>query len=288
MKRLFKTLLLLLVLFGAFIYLEKNYQITSMFNLEAVSEKDNEVFVEELRKAMLDGEETVQLQYRGPGDTLEAYLVEALDQAFAIDNENTTDDHDYLRYKLSGTKMDMKGIGSSYQITYTFDYLESKKETEEVNQEIKKILQTLKIESMNSYEKAKAVHDFIIDNCTYDMTINRNSAYAALIEESSVCQGYAQLTYKMMKEVGVPCRVITGTADGQPHAWNIVKLGKYWYNVDCTWDDPIGGDGRTQHRYDFFLKGNTSFSKHIRDSEFSSEEFNMAYPMDVVAYNPSE
>ena len=37
---------------------------------------------------------------------------------------------------------------------------------------------------------------------------------------------------------GVECEMIAGTADGENHAWNLVKLGDSWYHVDTTWDDP--------------------------------------------------
>ena len=288
MKKIFRMIVYICMLSGIFIYFEKNYHILEIVGMKSMSEEENQSFVEEVRKAMIDGREEVKLRYKGSEDTLEAYLVSALDQAFAIDYSNTSDDYDYLRYKLIGTHMDMKGIGGSYQVTFHFDYLESKEETEQVNKKIKQVLKEMEIENLGQYQRAKVIHDYIIDHCTYDMTINRNSAYAALIEGSSVCQGYAQLTYKMMTEADVPCRIVTGTADGQPHAWNIVKMGKYWYNVDCTWDDPIGGDGRSQNRYDYFLKSNKNFSKHIRDSEFDTQEFNLEYPMDRAAYNPSE
>lgn len=286
MKRILKSILFILVIVGAFWYLETNHHILDIIGIRSMSEEDNQSFIEQVRDAMINGKEQVESRYIGSEDALEAYLVSAMEEAFAIDDPNISDDYDYLRYKLAGTHMDMKGIGSSYQVTFTFEYLESREETDQVNKRIEEVFEELEIESMTPYEKVKAIHDYIIDNSTYDMTINRNSAYAALIEESSVCQGYAQLTYKMMTEAGIPCRIITGTADGQPHAWNIVKLDSYWYNIDCTWDNPIGGDKKSYQRYDYFLKSNRGFSQHVRDAEFDTREFNLKYPMDGSAYNP--
>ena len=37
---------------------------------------------------------------------------------------------------------------------------------------------------------------------------------------------------------GVTCKMISGTADGEKHAWNLIKLDKEWYHADLTWDDP--------------------------------------------------
>ena len=83
------------------------------------------------------------------------------------------------------------------------------------------------------------------------------TAYGALLEGRAVCQGYAQLTYKMLREAGLSCYVITGQANNgsrtEDHAWNIVKVGKKWYYLDTTWDDPAGGEDVL--RYDYFLIG---------------------------------
>jgi transglutaminase/protease-like cytokinesis protein 3 len=37
--------------------------------------------------------------------------------------------------------------------------------------------------------------------------------------------------------------IMTGTADGELHAWNRVLLDGDWYQLDATWDDPIPDRG---------------------------------------------
>ena len=83
--------------------------------------------------------------------------------------------------------------------------------------------------------------------------------------------------YRMLRELGVDCRVITGMALGENsseyHAWNIVRLGGTYYNIDITWDRQTESRG-------WFLKGDRTFSAdHIRDTEYSTEEFYGKYPM---------
>jgi transglutaminase-like putative cysteine protease len=58
----------------------------------------------------------------------------------------------------------------------------------------------------------------------------------------------------LMKCAGLECRFAVGTAgktkeDIEKHAWNQVKIGNDWYNVDATWDDPIGGEDVLTHMY---------------------------------------
>ncbi len=119
------------------------------------------------------------------------------------------------------------------------------------------MLAELGVEGKSDYKKVKLIHDYIVDNTRYQFGSNCYTAYGALLEGRAVCQGYAQLTYKMLREAGLSCYVITGQANNgsrtEDHAWNIVKVGKKWYYLDTTWDDPAGGEDVL--RYDYFLIG---------------------------------
>lgn len=64
------------------------------------------------------------------------------------------------------------------------------------------------------------------------------SAYGALVLKKAVCNGYAEGMKLLCDLSGVTCKMISGTADGEKHAWNLIKLDKEWYHADLTWDDP--------------------------------------------------
>lgn len=61
---------------------------------------------------------------------------------------------------------------------------------------------------------------------------------------TGVCEDYADAFWAMAKVVGIPCKMVYGTAGGG-HAWNKVKIGKKWYWLDVTWVDT----GKTQKYY---------------------------------------
>ena len=62
-----------------------------------------------------------------------------------------------------------------------------------------------------------------------------------------------------------------------------------YYNIDCTWDEG-------QDEYDWFLKGSDTFTRHERSDgtkeedfmDYTSDEFNEAYPMSRTDYIPLE
>lgn len=74
---------------------------------------------------------------------------------------------------------------------------------------------------MTDLQKEKAIHDYIVSHVANDTSLTEYSPYAALVKGTTVCQGYALLTYKMLHKVGVPVRLIEGSADGVAHLWNL-------------------------------------------------------------------
>lgn len=118
--------------------------------------------------------------------------------------------------------------------------------------------------NMSDFEKAKAIHDYMVVNIDYDYdnylanTIP-NASYnviGALKNKYAVCAGYAKTFDLLCELAGLECTYVTGTAGG-PHAWNQVKIDGKWYNVDVTWDDPVSTDkafdDHKYNRYSYFL-----------------------------------
>lgn len=89
----------------------------------------------------------------------------------------------------------------------------------------------------NDVDKVMAVHDYILDNVTYDNNYIVGYAYGAIIEKRAVCQGYASAFQKILSKLGIEGRTVGGTSKGVSHKWNRVKLDDGWYFVDTTWDD---------------------------------------------------
>ena len=170
--------------------------------------------------------------------------------------------------------------------TYQMQYLSTYKQEMEVDYEVKKVLDELDVYDKDEYTKAKAVHDFITENIRYDYDLKKHSAYDAIITKKVVCNGYSSLTYKMMKELGLSVRCITGNKSTEYHSWNIAKIKDKWYNIDNTWDATYTANAFVS--YNYFLKNNKEFSDHIRDKQFRTSSFNKSYPMSTTSYKTND
>lgn len=246
--------------------------------------KDQKEQILAVRLAMVARKPQLELYYKGAANDLIMDLNELLRKVIEVDYKTTTNDGDYLENIYNGYSVRVKHNSKETLYTYQFLYNETKEETDKVNKKIQKLLEELDIFSLSTYNKVKTIHDYIVNNTSYDTTGTRNTAYSALFYNTSQCQGYALLTYKMLMEAGVPTKIITGYGNGEAHAWNIVKIGKAWYNLDCTWDDPITSDGTDILVYDYFLKNETDFRNYTRDAQYRTTDFCEKYPMAQNSY----
>ena len=137
---------------------------------------------------------------------------------------------------------------------YSADTL--RKMSEELEQAANAVLQ--EIDDLGSdYEKALAVHDYIIQHTEYDQSAVTkgkglwSTAYGCLINGLAVCQGYSQAFQIIMNKAGIECGICSGNAKGEDHAWNYINIDGQYYWVDVTWDDPVSEN----HNFDWIHHG---------------------------------
>ena len=87
-------------------------------------------------------------------------------------------------------------------------------------------------------ERVLTAYTRVCAACCYDGSgAEPDSAYGALIVQKAVCGGYAEAFLLLCRAAEIPCMIVTGTAQGIMHEWNLVALDGQWYHVDCCWDD---------------------------------------------------
>lgn len=207
-----------------------------------------------------------------------------MQKAFDLHQGGSSDDFDYLQYNIATYQFNVPAISDRSEFQFNITYREPLDWLQQVNQDAAAVLPSLR--GNTDYDTVRNVHDYVVNRITYDNSLTRYTAYQGIVEQSTVCQGYALLTYKLLTDLGIPCRYIRGYA-GESHAWNIVKLGSQWYFLDTTWDDPVSSEPML--RYDYFLVGSDRFCRdHTLDKKFLTPEFTSAYPISQTDYVPGE
>ncbi len=97
-------------------------------------------------------------------------------------------------------------------------------------------------------EKIKKIHDYIINNTTYDkersdkkiINYKSDNAYGVLIEKYGLCGGYTDAMMLFLEIFNIPNYKIST----ENHIWNYVNVDNEWLHLDLTWDDPITEDNK--------------------------------------------
>jgi hypothetical protein len=193
-------------------------------------------------------------------------------------------------YYLSGNTL---SLSMNYRIT--------KDEVDEAKVMAGKIIEEIIDDTMTTYEKELAIHDYLVNTVNYDYSTvipeESYTLYGALILNSAVCQGYADAFAYLCALVDIECILVVGSTDsnGQDisHAWNQVYLDGDYYFVDVTWDDPTIVNGENGLRYTYFNVSSDELSgDHTWDEEAyevsEGSRYNYYVYNDLVIYNIAE
>lgn len=93
----------------------------------------------------------------------------------------------------------------------------------------------------SDYDRIRYVFEYLVNTVDYDESAPDNqNIYSALVGQRSVCAGYSRAAQYLLKDQGIECIYVIGTAQGQDaHAWNIVNCGGAYYQMDVTFGDPV-------------------------------------------------
>ena len=121
----------------------------------------------------------------------------------------------------------------------------------------------------NDIIKTAYLHDYIVLNTTYDVSLKSTSAYDVLVNGQGICHSYSMALWYLLEKVGIESRLVISLEVN--HEWNCVQLDGNWYMLDTTWDDDTWGDQSTMcyASHEYFLKSNTAFGHTASDWYFS-------------------
>ena len=196
-------------------------------------------------------------------------LVQELSESELSDTINAVfNDHPELFWLNTSYKYGYNSSGKVVQIQLSYGISESKLDAAKTN--FDNAVNTI-VQGAGSYssdiEKELYIHDAISSLATYNTNAALNqSAYSALVSNSTVCAGYARAFQLVCQNAGLTCYYVTGTASNSDHAWNIISVDGDFYNVDLTWDDSISESyGSSVYTY-FNLTDSAMADDHTRST----------------------
>lgn len=222
-----------------------------------------------LQTAIANRQTTIKVSISGSDSVLNQikatnlYTVEGQKAAWNIlyanlfKHDGVANHGDYLEDAMSNYSHSIAPTADGVTVTVkNITYISNAAQEQAVASKLNSVMASLNLNGKSDYAKVKAIYDYITNHVKYDNAHLGNnsyllqySAYAALCQGTSVCEGYSALFYRMCLTAGVDCRIIKGNANGA-HAWNIVRVDGKYYFADPTWDTNF------KPNYRYFLKHN--------------------------------
>jgi len=147
--------------------------------------------------------------------------------------------HPYNNFSNIKVKRDSSG-----EITISVNHLYTDDEINKINTELDNIMADIINADMDTQEKIKVIHDYIINNTKYDSNYESGNGYAdsskatgLLFNHYSVCGGYADIMAIFLTKINVKNYKVASDT----HVWNALYLSDEdkWVHLDLTWDDPV-------------------------------------------------
>ncbi len=142
------------------------------------------------------------------------------------------DGYKYVKHILNGETIRITVTGN-----YTMTDLEITKYRKEIDTYKNNFFGTMPA-SLDTYGKVKYTYEYIVNNTEYALNApNNQNIVSVFSNHQSVCQGYAKAFQYLLYEMQIPCELVLGSANGEGHAFNLVKINGAYYYVDPTWGE---------------------------------------------------
>ncbi len=159
------------------------------------------------------------------------------------------------------------------EITISVDRVYTKDEIDRINDKIDVVLKDLKIDtSFITNEDIKKVHDYIINNTTYDEKYKTDEesplsakANGALLNNKAVCSGYTDAFALFLDRMNIP----NFKVNSEEHIWNVVFFDNKWRHIDVTWDDDE--INKNNNRNFYMISTNELFEKDKEEHNYNKE-----------------
>jgi HAMP domain-containing protein len=140
--------------------------------------------------------------------------------------------------------------GDSVRLSYTLTPNQAASMKTEIDATAAKVIKQANQYS-STFNKLLVFYNYIILN--NDFLLESTSATCGIENglrpgtSGIQCNGYAKTMQYLCDIAGIECLTIPGMNNNTPsstHAWNKIKIGSSWYNMDATWGDPEDKGGK--------------------------------------------
>ncbi len=152
---------------------------------------------------------------------------------FVQDYANDNPDRVMELPKISANVYPQSGQDRIVEVNFT--YQNSRDQLLKMQEQVAPVFQAAELyvkETAQVSEMYSQLYSFLLERNQYKIETSITPAYSLLQHGVGDTRAFANVYAKMCRMVGLECRVISGSRDGMPWCWNVVRYRGNYYHVD--------------------------------------------------------
>lgn len=172
-------------------------------------------------------------------ENYEARLVMWVDQYFERDFQQMVRDYAETYpetvMEIPQVTVEVYGGGRDRVVELSFAYQTSRDSLRQMQNRVKSVFKAAELYVSGdgaAIQKYSQLYAFLMERFDYQVETSITPTYSLLHHGVGDSRAFATVYAAMCRGAGLECMTVTGTRDGEPWIWNIVKVGKIYRHVD--------------------------------------------------------
>lgn len=127
------------------------------------------------------------------------------------------------------------GTEESRVVELNLTYQNSRESLRQMQSQVRTVFEAASLYvSGNASERQKfsQLYGFLMERFDYKMETSITPSYSLLCHGVGDSRAFAEVYAAMCRQAGLECMIVTGTRDGEPWTWNMIRDGGAYYHVD--------------------------------------------------------
>lgn len=158
--------------------------------------------------------------------------------------ENYASAHPEYVIEIPAVAVDIYGTGTARVVELSFSYQTNRDSLKQMKTQVQPIFDSAALyvsSAGQDRQKYSQLYSFLMERFDYTLETSITPAYSLLCHGVGDSRAFALTYASMCRRVGLDCRIVTGTRNGEPWTWNIVLDNGYYYHVDLLRSSALGG-----------------------------------------------
>lgn len=135
------------------------------------------------------------------------------------------------------------GIGTSRVVELTFFYQTNRDALRTMQTQVQPVFDSAVLYVSGEgaqHQKYAQLYAFLMERFDYKLETSITPAYSLLRHGVGDSRAFATVYAAMCRDAGLECMVVTGTRNGEPRIWNIIRSEDAYYHVDLLQCEEAG------------------------------------------------